>query len=94
MEIIILILLLIFIGIFYIVSQKNCKIKNTAVKKEEIITQYKNDLEKLLKKYEGDRSKQVEQKKLFLQKTNSELSRNIFFTHEESVKIIERLLKI
>jgi len=36
----------------------------------------------------------MEQKKIFLQQCNSELSRNIFFTSDETVKIIEKLLKV
>lgn len=94
MEILLVFIALILAVSFFIFNGKKYKVKNTAVKKEEIIAQYENSLQQILKKYENDKSKQIEEKKLFLQKCNSELSRNIFFTHEESIKIIERLLKI
>ncbi|PIF04198.1 MAG: hypothetical protein CSA86_02435 [Arcobacter sp.] len=92
-SIIIVLLLLIIVG-FYFFFKKNSKVKNPAVKKEEIIQEYEANLQSLLLKYENNKQKQMEQKKIFLQKVNSELSRNIFFTQEESVKIIQRLLKI
>lgn len=91
-EIILLLLILIVIG-FFIFTQKNSKVKNSAIKKEEIITQYENDLQSLLRKHQNNKEMQLKQKKIFLQNCNSELSRNIFFTHEETVKVIERLLK-
>jgi len=94
LEILLVFIALILAVSFFIFNGKKYKVKNTAVKKEEIIAQYENSLQQILKKYENDKSKQIEEKKLFLQKCNSELSRNIFFTHEESIKIIERLLKI
>jgi len=76
--------------LFFVFSNKNGKIKNTTVKKEEIILQYENELKQILKKHESNKEKRLQEKKIFLQKCNSELSRNIFFTHEESVKIIQR----
>ena len=79
---------------FFVFGQKNYQVKNSAVKKEEIITQYEDELKSLLSKYKNDKTIQLKEKKLFLRNCNSELSRNIFFTHEETVKIIERLLKI
>jgi len=93
LEIILIILILIIFGILFF-SQKKHAVKNTTVKKEEIINKYENDLKSLLNKYKKNKAKQLEEKKIFLQNCNSELARNIFFTHEEAVKVIERLLKI
>jgi predicted PurR-regulated permease PerM len=93
LEIILLILVLI-VGAVFILGNKNGKVKDSAVKKEEIIEQYQNDLQSLLKKHENNKNKQIEQKKVFIQNCNSELSRNIFFTHEESIKILKRLSQL
>jgi len=79
----------------YIVLRKtNHKLKQTAVKKEEIITQYESELKKLLQQYNNDSITQLEQKKRYLKQCNDELSRNIFFTAEESAKIIQKLANI
>jgi len=78
------------LGVF-LFSKKNSNVKNTAVKKEEIIAQYETKLLTLLKQHKNDKTKQIEQKKIFMQHCNSELSRNIFFTREESVKILQKL---
>jgi len=94
LEVLLIFIILILVISFFLFSNKNSKVKNTAVKKEEIILEYEHNLQKILRKYENNKSKQIEEKKLFLQQCNSELSRNIFFTHEESIKVIERLLKI
>jgi len=68
--------------------------KSSGLKKSEIIAQYEDDLKQLLTKYENDKTKKMEQKKAYLQKCSSELSRNIFFTPEESKEIIQKLALI
>ncbi len=79
----------------YIILRKtNHKLKQTAVKKEEIITQYETELKALLEQYNDDSITQLEQKKRYLKQCNDELSRNIFFTAEESAKIIQKLANI
>jgi len=93
MEIFLVLIFFILLAFFY-KSQKNLKIRNSTDKKEEIVNNYVNGLKTLLKEYENDNTKQLEQKKIFLQQCNSELSRNIFFTNDETVKVIEKLLKI
>lgn len=93
MEIFLVLIFFILLAFFY-KSQKNLKIRNSTDKKEEIVDNYINELQSLLKEYENDKIKQREEKKIFLQHCNSELSRNIFFTNEETVKVIEKLLKI
>ncbi len=89
-----LLIIIFFVILFFIVSKKSYKIKNSVIKKDEIIAQYENDLKKILSKYNDDKIKQIEQKKIFLQNCNSELSRNIFFTQEESLQILQRLSKL
>jgi len=93
LEIFVVLVLILSFG-FYFITKKNYKVKNTAIKKEEIILGYENKLRDILSQFANDKAKQIEKKKIFLRNCNSELSRNIFFTHEESVKIIERLIKL
>lgn len=92
MEIIIIILILIGMGIL-LLTKSTSEIKKPAIKKEEIILQYEKELETILEQYKNNKNKQLEEKKKFLQRCNSELSRNIFFTEEESINIIKRLLQ-
>lgn len=79
----------------YIVLRKtNHKLKQTAVKKNEIILEYERELKALLEQYSDDKITQLEQKKRYLKQCNDELSRNIFFTDEESSKILQKLANI
>jgi len=76
-----------------LLTKSTSEIKKPAIKKEEIILQYEKELETILEQYKNNKNKQLEEKKKFLQRCNSELSRNIFFTEEESINIIKRLLQ-
>jgi biotin-(acetyl-CoA carboxylase) ligase len=91
--IVLIILLVVIIGLIY--TNNNPKnIKSKAVKKQEIIDQYINNLQKILKRFENNKEEQISQKKLYMIKVRSELSRNIFFTPEESKEVLERLAKL
>lgn len=79
---------------FFILKKRKYKIKDKELKKQEIILNYENNLRTILEKNKNNKPQQLEEKKLFLLQCNQELSRNIFFTPEESKKIIENLLKI
>jgi len=68
-------------------------IRSTAVKKDEILAQYKKELQNILSQYD-DKDEQVKQKKLFLHKVTSELSRNIYFTPEQNKQIIQTLASL
>ena len=68
--------------------------KSPKIKKDEIIEKYKNELEDILKRYQNNKDEQIAQKKLFLQKVTSELSRNIYFSKEENKQIIEKLASL
>ncbi len=82
------------IGSYFIFFTTPIYEKDKVVKKNEIIEQYEKELKDILKKYNNDNESKVEQKKLFLQKCNSELSRNIFFDESESKKIIQKLASL
>ena len=73
------------------VSNTKYRLKDTAIKKNEIIEQYELTLKNILIEHQKNKDIQLEKKKLFLKQCNSELSRNIFFTEKESNNIIKKL---
>ena len=79
----------------YIVLRKtNLKIKQTARKKDEIVSQYEIQMKALIEQYKDDKILQLEQKTRYLKQCNDELSRNIFFTTEEKSQILQKLADI
>jgi hypothetical protein len=64
--------------------------RSKALKKEDICQNYIDELKNVLNGYDTKEQK-IEQKKIFLQRVNSELSRNIFFTEEEAKELIKKL---
>jgi len=90
----IFVFIILAITLFLFLQNKNNSVKNPVLKKEEIYTQYKKQLQTLLEKYKDNKTVQIEQKKIFLQNCNSELSRNIFFTQEESIQMLQKLSKL
>ena len=96
MDMIIIMVLILIVVIVFLLLQNNgtISIKSKALKKDEIILKYENELKDILLKNQDDKSQQVKQKKLFLQKCSSEFARNIFFTEDESKQIIQRFAKL
>jgi len=83
---------LVFFAIFlFVSSKKKNNIKNPAVKKEELIQSYKNQMKELLKKYENDKKVQTTEKIKLLKQINHELSMNLFFEKEEASKLLKEL---
>ncbi len=85
---------MITIIIVVVFTKNKHQIKSSAIKKSEIILQYQNQLKNILHQCKDDKDTKIEQKKLFLQKCNSELSRNIFFTQDEAKQIIQKLAQL
>ncbi|MEA3498993.1 MAG: hypothetical protein U9R16_08040 [Campylobacterota bacterium] len=92
--IVILILALIIVGFLIYLNNSKANHKSSIVKKHEIIEQYEDELKTILDKYQNDDKRRVDEKKLFLQKCSSELSRNIFFDPKESKQIIMKLASL
>lgn len=90
----ILLISIFFVLLLFLFSKKNYKIKNKTLKKEEIVQEYEYNLKNILAKYSTNKNEQIKQKKIFLQNCNNELSRNIFFTEEEAIIVIQRLSKL
>ena len=93
MDIVIIITLILIVGVVFLLLQNNKSVspRDSALKKEDIISNYEKDLQKILSKYKNDKERQIEEKKLFLQNCSSELSRNIFFNPNEAKQIIQKL---
>lgn len=92
MEIITIIaIVLITLVLFFIFkSGPSFAVKSPQVKKEQIIQDYMDELKTILGEYETKEEKTA-QKKLFLQKVNGELSRNIFFDEDEAKELLKKL---
>ncbi|MEA3552955.1 MAG: hypothetical protein U9R39_00990 [Campylobacterota bacterium] len=92
---ILLILALIVVAVLIFLNGNSTNnAKSSVVKKHEIIEQYEKELKAILDKHKHNNETKIEQKKLFLQKCSSELSRNIFFDPEESKQVIQKLASL
>jgi hypothetical protein len=89
--------IIIFIAIgliaYVVLFKTNHKIEQTKSKKEQMVFQYEKELQKLLQEAQTPQE-QTQVKNQFLQKCNSELSRNIFFTKEESKQALHKLAQL
>ena len=62
-----------------------------AVKKDELIQNYRVELLEILEKYEDNKDLQFQERIKFLKRVNSELSMNNFFEKEEARNLIQEL---
>lgn len=67
--------------------------KSAALKKEEIVTGYEEEIETLLREYADDNGRCLQEKTKVLHRINSELSTNIFFDKEEVRSVIAALAR-
>ncbi|PUE66533.1 hypothetical protein [Arcobacter caeni] len=93
MDILIALVLSAFFTVIYIYFRKNKTIfiKPKAVKKDELIQNYRVELLEILEKYEDNKELQFQERINFLKRVNSELSMNIFFEKEEARNLIQEL---
>lgn len=87
----ILIVALIVLLFLYFTKNKKVNIKSPVVKKDELIQNYKNQMQDVLNKYENDKSKQTQEKIKLLKKVNTELSMNLFFDENEAKALLKEL---
>ena len=76
---------------FYFKNNRVSFIKSPAVKKDELIENYKLELLEILEKYENNKELQLQERLKFLKRVNHELSMNIFFEKEEARSLIQEL---
>ena len=93
MDIFIALILSAFFTVVYIYLRKNKTIlvKPKAVKKDELIQNYRVELLEILEKYEDNKDLQFQERIKFLKRVNFELSMNIFFEKEEARNLIQEL---
>ena len=75
----------------YLRKSKTILVKPKAVKKDELIQNYRVELLEILEKYEDNKDLQFQERIKFLKRVNSELSMNIFFEKEEARNLIQEL---
>ena len=78
----------------YFKNNKTNSVKPKAIKKEELVENYRLELLEILEKYEDNKELQLQEKLKFLKKVNYELSMNIFFEKEEARDLIQELSKL
>lgn len=95
MDIVVVILLLAIFGVAFVLFKSsgatNINTKATTLSKEQLELRYQNDLRKILAKYKDDQETQKIQKMIYLKNLNEELSRNIYFTHDDAKKLLSKL---
>ena len=94
MDIFIALILSTIFTIVYIYFRKkntNSFFKPKALKKEELIENYKLELLDILEKCENNKELELQERLKFLKRVNYELSMNIFFEKEESRSLIQEL---
>ena len=88
-----LILSAIFTIVYIYFRKKNTNsfFKPKALKKEELIENYKLELLDILEKCENNKELELQERLKFLKRVNYELSMNIFFEKEEARSLIQEL---
>ncbi len=82
----------IFIFLFF---KKNKKYhKSSAIKKEELIKSYEDNMLELINKYKNDKTKLQAKKIEYLKISSNELHNNIFFDANEAKSIIQKLASL
>ncbi len=66
-------------------------VKTKALKKEELIENYKLELFQILENCDNNKELELQERVKFLKKVNYELSMNIFFEKEEARNLIQEL---
>ncbi|MEA3353835.1 MAG: hypothetical protein U9Q33_08480 [Campylobacterota bacterium] len=94
MEVIVFLLTVLTAGALFYRRKDGSSIRSTALKKEDIVHNYEKELKELMAPYENDKKMQIKIKKEYLQKCNSELSRNVFFDEDEAKEVLEQLSQL
>ena len=75
----------------YLKKSKTVFVKPKAVKKDELIQGYKDELLQILEEHKENKELQFQEKIKFIKRVNSELSMNIFFDEIEAKNLIKEL---
>lgn len=91
MEYLFLLIVLALGGYLIFTFSSKKEVSNPALKKQEIIENYKTSMRNILIKYKNNPTKQKEEKLKFIKEANASLNRNIYFTQDEITKVIKTL---
>ncbi|RXK08182.1 hypothetical protein [Halarcobacter bivalviorum] len=80
-----------FLFFFFADKTKNKEYRSTALKKEELIQKYEDEMLEIIEKYKEDSSLLTTKKIEYLKKASNQLHNNIFFTEKEAKALIQRL---
>lgn len=75
----------------FLKRNKNTFVKPAAVKKDDLIQNYKDELLTILEENKENKELQFQEKIKFIKRVNNELSMNIFFDEIEAKKLIQEL---
>ena len=75
----------------YYKKSKTTFVKPTAVKKDELIQSYKDELFEILEANKENKELQLQERIKFIKRVNYELSMNVFFDEVEAKDLIKEL---
>lgn len=91
MDVILLVLIIIFVGLYIFRNKTVVAKRSSAMKKQEIIQAYKQELQMLIENCQKNPEILKQEKLNFIKNVNIQLNKNIFFTQDEIKKIIYEL---
>lgn len=92
--ILVLAFLVLFIIAFFIFNKPKKKAKPTAIKKDELIRKYEDEMNEIISTYKDDKE-QLQIKKIeYLKKASHKLHNNIFFDEQEAKQMVQRLASL
>lgn len=95
MDIVVVLLLLAIFGVIFVLfnmsGATNINKKTGTISKEQLELKYQKELRKLLEKHKNDPETQKIQKMIYIKNLNDELSRNIYFTHDDAKNLLQKL---
>lgn len=96
MESLLLIAIIAIIGflVYYLSNTNKQEHKSSALKKEELILKYENEMKDIIEKYKDEPTVLTTKKIEYLKKASNQLHNNIFFTEQEAKALVKRLASL
>ena len=89
---ILLILAIIVFLVFYLASNsKNKQYRSSALKKEELILKYEDEMKAIIEKHKNDPTVLKVKKIEYLKKASNKIHNNIFFSDSEAKALVQKL---
>jgi len=96
LESLLLIAIIAIIGflVYYLSNTTKQEHKSSALKKEELILKYENEMKDIIEKYKDEPTVLTTKKIEYLKKASNQLHNNIFFTEQEAKALVKRLASL